>query len=406
MSINPLVRGMASRLEELKRQSLSRELSLVSGINLCSNDYLGLSDDPRLKQAVLQAMEQCERVAATGSRLLSGHDAVWDELETLFAGFAGTESALYFSSGFSANTGLLSAVLAPGDVVFSDALNHASLIDGIRLSRAQKVIYPHCDLNFLEHELRRSAEHSVSRVIVTETIFSMDGDRAPLLELFQLAERYGAQVIADEAHATGVCGPRGKGLLAELGLQDRALAVVHTCGKALASMGAFVCGSRILKEFLINHARSFIFSTAMPPYFAGQIKAALELAASMDAERLHLARLASGLRERLGSMGLDCRPSNSHIVPLIIGANEDTLSLAASLQERGFAVRAVRAPSVPEGTARLRISLTATRTGNDIEQFTNALSDLDRKGREGRPSAPLRVNSGKPMLPLIQMGAR
>jgi 8-amino-7-oxononanoate synthase len=367
---------MASRLAELKRQSLLRDLSLVSGTNLCSNDYLGLSDDSRLKEAVLQAMEQYESVAATGSRLLSGHDAVWDELEILFAAFAGTETALYFSSGFAANTGLLSAVLTPGDVVFSDALNHASLIDGTRLSRAQKVIYPHCDLNFLEHELRRYAEHSIARVIVTETLFSMDGDRAPLPEIFQLAHRYGAEVIADEAHATGVCGPHGRGLLAELGLQEQALAIVHTCGKALASMGAFVCGSQVLKQFLINHARSFIFSTAMPPYFAGQVKAALELAASMDAERQHLARLASDLRERLTSMGLDCRPSTSHIVPLIIGANEDTLNLAAALQQRGFAVRAVRSPSVPPGTARLRLSLTTKLTSDDMDQFTSALADL------------------------------
>jgi 8-amino-7-oxononanoate synthase len=384
MSISLLEQRMASSLAELKRQSLLRDLSLVSGTNLCSNDYLGLSDDPRLKEAVLQAMEQCERVAATGSRLLSGHDTVWDELETLFAAFAGTEAALYFSSGFAANTGLLSAVLNAGDVVFSDALNHASLIDGMRLSRAQKVIYPHCDLNFLEHELRRYAEHSIARVIVTETLFSMDGDRAPIREIFQLAYRYGAEVIADEAHATGVCGPHGRGLLAELGLQEQALAIVHTCGKALASMGAFVCGSQVLKQFLINHARSFIFSTAMPPYFAGQVKAALELATSMDAERQHLAGLAFGLRERLTSMGLDCGPSTSQIVPLIIGANEDTLSLAAALQQRGFAVRAVRAPSVPPGTARLRLSLTARLTSDDMDQFTSELADLYRKGAKKR----------------------
>ncbi len=396
MSINPLVERMSLRLAELKSHSLLRNLSLVSGINLCSNDYLGLSDDPRLRQAVWQEVERCERVAATGSRLLSGHDAVWDEVETVFAAFARTEAALYFSSGFAANTGLLSSILAPGDVVFSDALNHASVIDGIRLSRAQKVIYPHCDLNFLEHELRRHVDGAMSRVIVTETLFSMDGDRAPLQEIFQLADKYGAEVIADEAHATGVCGPQGRGLLAELRLQQQALAIVHTCGKALASMGAFVCGSRILKQFLINHARSFIFSTAMPPYFAGQVMAALELATSMDAERRHLAGLASALRERLAFLGLDCGHDSSHIVPLVIGANEDTLNLAAWLQQRGFAVRAVRTPSVPEGTARLRLSLTAKLTVDELDQFTAALSEFYGKG-----------HNGKPMLPLIsQMSAR
>jgi len=371
---------MVSRLAELKIQSLLRELSVVSGTNLCSNDYLGLSDDPRLKQAVLQALEQCKTVAATGSRLLSGHDVVWDELETAFAAFAGTETALCFGSGFAANTGLLGAILAAGDVVFSDALNHASLIDGIRLSRAQKVIYPHCDLNFLEHELRRYAEHSILKVIVTDTLFSMDGDRAPLKEMFQLADRYGAEVIADEAHATGVCGPHGSGLLAELGLQEQALAIVHTCGKALASMGAFVCGSKVLKPFLINHARSFVFSTALPPYLAFQVRAALQLATSMEAEREHLASLSARLRERLCSLGFDCGPSGSHIVPLIIGGNEAALNLAAHLQARGFAVRAIRPPSVPPGTERLRLSLTARLTMNDIQRFTDtvlALSPLN-----------------------------
>jgi 8-amino-7-oxononanoate synthase len=389
MRISPMAERMASRLAALKSQSLLRELSLVAGINLCSNDYLGLSDDPRLKQAVLEAMAQCGRLGATGSRLLSGHDAAWDELETIFACFAGTEAALYFSSGFAANTGLLSTLLTPNDVVFSDALNHASVIDGIRLSRAQKVIYPHCDLDFLERELRRYAGHSGSRVIVTETIFSMDGDRAPLPEIFQLANKYGAEVIVDEAHATGVCGPHGSGLLGELGLQEQALAIVHTCGKALAGVGAFVCGSKVLKKFLINHARSFIFNTALPPYFAGQVKAALKLAKAMDAERHYLAGLASELREKMGSIGLDSGRSNSHIVPLMIGANEDALSLAAGLQERGFAVRAVRAPSVPPGTARLRLSLTARLTRDDMDQFTGALRDLYRKGCDGKPRLPL-----------------
>lgn len=376
MSISRASQRMASRLEELKDHSLLRSLSLVRGVNLCSNDYLGLCSDPRLKRALLQCIEQEERVASTGSRLLSGHAAAWDELETTFARFAGTESALYFNSGFSTNLGLLSSVVDSGDVVFSDALNHASLIDGIRLSRARKVIYPHCDLGFLERELRQSMDSSRLRVIVTESIFSMDGDRAPLQDIFQLAERYGAEVIVDEAHATGACGPQGSGLVAELGLQPRALAIVHTCGKALASMGAFVCGSNVLKQFLINHARSFIFSTAMPPYLAGQIDAALKLAVSMDQERIHLSALASALRERLISMGQDCGPSSSHIVPLIIGSNEAALKVASQLQEQGFAVRAIRSPSVPPGTARLRLSLTASLNESDIEKFSDALNEF------------------------------
>ncbi len=382
MSTSRASQRMASRLEALKAQMLLRDAALTLGVCLCSNDYLGLSNGPRLKLALLQCVEQEERVASTGSRLLSGHTEAWDELETTFAEFAGTESALYFNSGFSANIGLLSSVVDFSDVVFSDALNHASLIDGMRLSRARRIVYPHCDLDFLEHELRQSMDISGLRVIVTESIFSMDGDRAPLQHIFHLAERYGAEVIVDEAHATGVCGPQGSGLVAELGLQERALAIIHTCGKALASMGAFVCGSNVLKQFLINHARSFIFSTAMPPYFAGQINAALKLTIPMDQERIHLATLASGLRKRLASIGMDCGPSSSHIVPLIIGSNEGALQIAAQLQERGFAVRAIRSPSVPLGTARLRLSLTANVTEDDIQRFSSTLYELYGKAME------------------------
>jgi 8-amino-7-oxononanoate synthase len=368
---------MALRLSELQEQMQMRHLSIVQGINLCSNDYLGLSTDPRLKAALREGLEYCARAGATGSRLLSGHHEVWDGLEAEFAAFAGTEAALFFNSGFAANIGLLSALLGPGDVVFSDALNHASIIDGLRLSRAQRIIYPHRDLNFLEHALRRHSQVKGARVIVTESIFSMDGDYAPLAELFQLAERCGAEVIVDEAHAIGTSGPGGRGLVA--GLVDRsslaqpALAVVHTCGKALAGSGAFVCGSETLKKFLINHARSFIFSTGLPPYLAFQVRAALRLAHSMEAERAHLASLSARLRARLLSIGFDLGPGGSHIVPLVVGSNEAALGLAAALQARGFAVRAIRSPSVPVGGERLRLSLNAGLTIDEIESFAEAL---------------------------------
>lgn len=380
MPTSLLTKRMASRLSDLERQSQMRELSTIQGVNLCSNDYLGLSTDPRLKESLQEGLEYSERISATGSRLLSGHHAVWDELEARFAAFAGTEAALFFNSGFAANTGLLSALLGPGDVVFSDALNHASIIDGIRLSGVHKVIYPHGDLNFLADAMRGHSQTSGSRVIVTESIFSMDGDRAPLNELFQLAARYGAEIIVDEAHATGVCGPHGRGLVAELGLAQEALAVVHTCSKALASAGAVICGSKTLKQFLINHARSFIFSTALPPYLAFQVRAALQLINPMEAERDHLASLSTRLRERLRSEGFDCGARDSHIVPLMIGSNAAALDLAMALQERGFAVRAIRSPSVPPGTERLRLSLTARLTMSDIDRFMDsvlAVSALD-----------------------------
>ncbi len=189
-------------------------------------------------------------------------------LEHDFARWVGAESALYFTSGYAANVGLLSALLRPEDVVFSDSANHASLIDGMRLAKCRRVIFPHLDLNVLEEELRRSASAAGARVIVVESIFSMEGDRAPLADLAALAERYGAELIVDEAHATGVRGPRGSGCVAEAGLSGRVFATVHTCGKALAAAGAFVCGSENLRRFLINRARTFIFSTGLPPYFA------------------------------------------------------------------------------------------------------------------------------------------
>jgi 8-amino-7-oxononanoate synthase len=371
-----LTQRMARRLSELKARTHFRELRPVEGLNLCSNDYLGLATNARLKAALIQGIEECSRVGATGSRLLSGHDVVWDLLEEEFASFAGTEAALFFTSGFGANLSLFPALLGPDDLVFSDALNHASIIDGIRLSRAQKIVYPHCDLNILEENLRLHSGGSAARVIVTESIFSMNGDRAPLAEIFRLAQQFGAEVIVDEAHATGVCGPKGRGLVANLGLEKQALAVVHMCGKALASMGAFVCGSRILTSTLINHGRSLIFSTALPPYFALQVQAALRLAAGMDFERQHLGVLGDHLRARLNALGCDCGPGNSHIVPWIVGNNQAAMHVSSALEQRGYSVRAIRSPSVPPGTERLRISLNASLTMQDIAGFADAASSV------------------------------
>lgn len=377
-SPNTLTARMESRLDELDTCYQLRELGSSCGISFCSNDYLGLAGDARLKAALRESLERCERVGSTGSRLLSGHYAVWDRLEEEFAEFAGTGPALFFNSGYAANTGLLSAVLGEDDVIFSDEFNHASIIDGIRLSRARKVIYPHGDLTVLEDALRRHATSSHARVIVTESIFSMEGDRAPLKDIFSLAQKYGAEVIVDEAHATATCGPQGRGLLAEIGAD--AFAAVHTCGKALAGVGAFVCGSKTLREYLINRARNFIFSTALPPYFAWQIGAAVRLARSMEEERRRLALLATSLRDRLRGLGYSCGGSNSQIVPLLVGSNRAAVHLAASLRQQGFAVRAVRPPSVPEGTARLRLSVTANLTMDDVERFANAVASISAPG--------------------------
>jgi len=368
-----LNRELAAGLRQLAERNQSRELAEISGVNLCSNDYLGLSGHPELKEAVLVAVSEALRVGGTGSRLLSGHSALWDELEAEFARFTGTEDALYFGSGYAANMGLLTSLLGKDDVVFSDALNHASLIDGIRLSGAHREIFPHRDLNALEAALRGHERSSSRKLIVTETIFSMDGDVAPLADIFKLADRYGAGVILDEAHATAVHGPEGRGIAAELGLVSCATALVHTCSKALASAGAFVCGSALLKQHLVNHARTFLFTTALPPYMARQVQAALRLARRMEAERGQLYKKARRFSAALAGDGWDTEGSVTQIVPVIVGENEDALAAAGCAQREGFAVRAVRPPTVPAGKSRLRLSLTAMTPEQELHRLRDVL---------------------------------
>ncbi len=369
---------MSRELDSLREQLQFRTLAIPVGIDLSSNDYLGLAGDSRLKSAIAEAVAHAMKVGATGSRLLSGNSREWEGLERDFADFAGTEAALYFGSGYAANLGLLTSVLKPSDIVFSDALNHASLIDGIRLSGARRVIYPHTDVQFLENALLEHANGPGSKLIVTESIFSMEGDVAPLDALLALARKYEADVVLDEAHATGVCGPQGRGIAAKSECEREILAVVHTCGKALASCGAFVCGSAMLKEYLVNRARTFIFSTAIPPYVAGQIRAAVAIARSADVERHHLARIASLLREELAAHGFDCGASTTHIVPVMLDTNEMALHAAGELQRHGFGVKAIRPPTVPEGTARIRLSLTSGITAEEIHRLVEAM-DAARK---------------------------
>jgi 8-amino-7-oxononanoate synthase len=375
---NDLRERMAQELEELREKSQLRALDHLRGINLCSNDYLGLAADPRLYRAILEAVVNAEAVGSTGSRLLSGNSPEWEELEAEFAGFAGTEAAVYFGSGYAANVGLLSSILKPGDVVFSDALNHASLIDGMRLSGVQKVIYPHGDLQFLEAALRDNAGRTGARVIVTESVFSMEGDVAPIESLVRLAKEYRAELVVDEAHATGVCGPEGRGVAAEFGLEREILAIVHTCGKALASAGAFVCSGSVLNNYLVNRARTFIFSTAMPPYFAGQIRAALTLARVGNDRREHLRSLSAALREKLAAAGISTGSSTTQIVPVFLGSNEAALHVASQLQANGFAVKAIRPPTVPAGTARVRISLTSRITMDDVERLARVIVQAEK----------------------------
>jgi glycine C-acetyltransferase len=369
-------------LRALEQQHQRRSLAEIRGVDFCSNDYLGLAEHPALRGAIVRAVEHAPRVGGTASRLLSGQTEGWRRLEEEFASFAGTEAALFFGSGYAANMGLLSALVGPDDVVYSDVLNHASLIDGMRLSGARKVIYPHLDVEALENSLRQDAGAPWRRIIVTESVFSMNGDVAPLREMAALAEKFGAAMIVDEAHATGVRGAGGSGLAAETGVLPHTLATIHTCGKALGSAGAFVCGPAVMKDHLINHARTFIFSTALPPYFAEQISAAWKLAAGMDAERQTLLKRAKGLQDALSSAGFNTDGSASQIVPVVLGKNEDTMKAAEQLQRQGFAVRAIRPPTVPAGGARLRLSLTIRVAEEELARLVRVLVEW----REGKPA--------------------
>jgi 8-amino-7-oxononanoate synthase len=374
---------LASRLQLLGGREQLRSLEELRGVNLCSNDYLGLAEHPALKTAVAEAAGSALRVAGTGSRLLSGHDPAWTELEEEFAEFAGTEAALYFGSGYAANLGVLTALLGKDGVVFSDALNHASIVDGIRLSGARKFIYPHRDLDALERQLREAATLCGRKLIVTESVFSMDGDVAPLAELLVLAERHGAGLLVDEAHATAVHGPLGRGVAARERVTEHLVAIVHTCGKALASAGAFVCGSAVLKTYLINSARTLIFSTALPPYMAGQIRAAMHIALQMEPERDTLRANAAWLAQALRDAGWNTGRSTTQIVPAVFGDNGAALDGADFLQHSGFAVRAIRPPTVPEGTSRLRFSLTAAIPRYELERLVNAMQSWrDRRAAE------------------------
>jgi 8-amino-7-oxononanoate synthase len=377
-NVNPsadLTRALEAEMADLTARGELRSLEVPTGINLCSNDYLGLSTHPDLRDAIAEAVTHAARFSGTGSRLLAGQAHEWEELEAEFAAFIGAEAALFFTSGYLANVGLLGSVAGRGDIIFSDEFNHASLIDGARLSGAEKVIYSHRDLNALEIALEAHGARRCRKLIVTESVFSMEGDIAPLAEMAALARRHGAALIVDEAHAIGVFGPAGRGCVAKAGLENEIFARVHTCGKALASAGAFVCGSHALKTFLINRARTFLFNTALPPYFAAQIRAALAIARAADADRARLQSMARTLRSRLRESDWDVGGSESQIVPVLLGDNAAASRIASELGRKGFAIRAIRPPTVPEGTARLRISLTCNLGNREIEDLCTAINE-------------------------------
>jgi 8-amino-7-oxononanoate synthase len=372
------VTDVAERLEELRERGLHRRLRLIEGAQgptvtldgrpvllLCSNNYLGLADRAEVREAAAKAALRWG-AGAGASRLISGTMEPHRELEERLADFKGSEAALLFGSGYLANTGVIAALAGRGEVVFSDELNHASIVDGCRLSRAETVVYRHNDVEHLAWCLEQAGGRA--SLIVTDGVFSMNGDVAPLPQLLELARRHGARLMVDEAHATGAIGPGGRGSVAAAGLSGEVDVVVGTLGKALGSYGAYACASAETVEFLVNCARPFIFSTAPPPSAAGAALAALDV---LEAEPELVGRLqanAETLRCALKTHGLDVGDSTTQVVPLEVGEAETTMELCERALLRGVFAQGIRPPTVPEGSCRLRFTVMATHRQEELVQ--------------------------------------
>ena len=331
-------------------------------LNFSSNDYLGLASHPDVLDAAARAAARAG--GATASRLIVGTDPAYGELEAKLADFQRTEAALVFGSGYLANIGVISSLVGRGDAVFSDSLNHASIIDGCRLSRAAIHRYRHGDVEELESMLRGSSAER--KLIVTETVFSMNGDVAPLAEIVELKERYGAALLVDEAHADGVFGPHGEGYAHELGVADSVDLHLGTFGKAFGAYGAYVAGSSLWVRYLVNASRSFVFTTGLPAAVIAAVHAALDVVYAADDLRAELQERARGFRARLANLGLDTCGSSTQIVPLVTGASDAAVALSGALEDAGVLAVAIRPPTVPAGAARLRFSLTALHGDRDI----------------------------------------
>jgi 8-amino-7-oxononanoate synthase len=343
-------------------------------INFSSNNYLGLANHPSLCKAAKEAIDRYG-CGSGASRLISGNMTLHEELESKIAELKGTEAALVFNSGFQANTGILSTLVGEGDVVLSDALNHASIIDGCRLSRAKVVVYGHCDIDQLERSLR-DAPSNARKLIVTESLFSMDGDEAPLADIVNLAEKHGAMVMVDEAHATGVYEPSGAGLVAKLGLGDRVPIQMGTLGKALGGFGAYVAGSKALRELLINRCRSFIFTTSLPPAVMAMGMAAIDLVMREPERRQALWNNCEELRAGLKELGYSLGGSQSQILPLMVGDATACMRFSEKLLDGGIFAQGIRPPTVPAGTSRLRITLMATHRPEHIDQALRVFKEV------------------------------
>jgi glycine C-acetyltransferase len=385
------VQTFSDELQALRAEGLYRSMRTISGaqgsrvelggkqvLMLCSNNYLGLADHPALKQAAIDGVQF--GVGSGASRLVSGTMELHERLERRIASFKGTEKALLFNSGYAANTGIISALVGRGDAIFSDRLNHASIVDGALLSRAGFYRYGHRDMAALEKMLQQKGGTG-RRLIVTDGVFSMDGDIAPLKELVQLAKRYDALVMIDDAHGSGVLGATGRGSAELLGVMDGIDVHMGTLGKGFGSFGAYAAASETICEYLVNKARSFIFSTSMPPAVLAASIAAIDVVDSPEGARLR-ERLAANVtlfKERLESYGFDTMGSETQIVPVLVGPAEVTMQFTAELLEQGIFVQGIRPPTVPQGTCRLRCTIMATHEPEDLEKAADIIRDVGKK---------------------------
>lgn len=374
-------------LEELNQKGLVRTLKRIDSaqgprvtidrreiILLSSNNYLGLANNTRVKEAAIRAIERYG-FGSGASRLISGNTALHEELEEKIARFKGTESALIFNSGYTANTGVIPALVGKGDFIYSDEFNHASIIDGSRLSRAEIRIYPHKDMNSIEDLLKRDAGNG-RKLIITDTVFSMDGDIAPLKEIYELAMRYDAILMIDEAHATGVLGKKGRGAIEHFGLENNDIIQMGTLGKALGTFGAYAAGSKELINFFINKSRSFIFTTSLPPAVAAATIEALNI---IEEDVSLIKRLWENRKmflEGLHYLGLNTSGSETPIIPVFIGDASKTLKVAQLLYENSVYAPAIRPPTVPHGSSRIRTTVMATHTIEDIEKAIEAFKTV------------------------------
>ena len=369
--------GLGRRVRTL--ESASEPEVILDGrrvLCLASNNYLGLAAHPDVVDAAAEAARKYG-AGAGSARLVTGGLVIHDELEARLAAFKGTEAALLFSSGYLANLGTVSALVGPGDAVFSDSLNHASIIDGCRLSKADVHVYRHADADHLAALLeawRRTTGPDARALVVTDSVFSMDGDVAPLAGIVDACERHGAVAMVDEAHATGVVGPGGRGAVAGFGLEGRVGVVMGTLSKSLGAAGGFIAGSADLCAYLRNRARSFVFDTALPPPTAAAALAALDILQREPERPVRARRLAARLATGLRAAGYEVPDPAAAVLPVVVGAPEAAVGLSARLLDAGVLVTAIRPPSVPEGTSRLRATVMATHTDLQIDRAVAAFA--------------------------------